>query len=76
MESQQSFVKVGSIQILNFSGLLTRTKLDTHLVGSVTGVMMPSLTSLSSSSFKRSLRATGTFLGGCTTGLTASSTSI
>ena len=62
MGSQQG--SCGSIKILNFSGLLTRTKLDTQFVGSVTEVTTFSLTNLSSSSFKRSLSVTGTFLGG------------
>lgn len=60
--------------ILNF--LLTT--LDTHSVGSVTGVMMPSSNELTCSSFKwvRFLKATWTFLWGCTNGLTDSSTFI
>jgi len=57
----------------NLLGFTTTNKLETHSVGSVTGVITSLATISSSFSLMWFLKATGARLGVCTTGGTTSS---
>ena len=67
------FKSLGSKQMRILFGLTTVTILLTHAVGSICLSITPAFTILSSSSLILPFSATGTFLGGCTTGMTVGS---